>query len=198
MATPPADARRSIREKGHIVLTKPGHAAHWNLAASHALDAAVRKPSIHCFSTNCTLIAAFSAATCATCCAGFAASRVSTAAIRNLFAAPQPSPNPGELASRLLETEVEVLNSNGAPAAEKTFVFYNPPVVNRALGIRRSYINESFARGAGIPENAICKRSSSRTRACIRNSSHLFATGKSAVAGKAGNHSRLSWRLFAE
>src|SRR5207302_378468 len=40
--------------------------------------------------------------------------------------------NPGELASRLLETEVEILNSNGAPAAEKTFVFYNSPVVNRA------------------------------------------------------------------
>jgi DEAD/DEAH box helicase domain-containing protein len=42
-----------------------------------------------------------------------------------------------------LEADVEVLNANGAPAAEKTFVFYNPPVVNRALGIRRSYINES-------------------------------------------------------
>src|SRR5437660_1685907 len=51
--------------------------------------------------------------------------------------------NPGDLASRLLESEVEVLNVNGAPAAEKTFVFYNPPVVNRALGIRRSYINEA-------------------------------------------------------
>jgi DEAD/DEAH box helicase domain-containing protein len=51
--------------------------------------------------------------------------------------------NPGELATRLLETDVEVLDANGAPAAEKTFVFYNPPVVNRALGIRRSYINES-------------------------------------------------------
>jgi DEAD/DEAH box helicase domain-containing protein len=51
--------------------------------------------------------------------------------------------NPGELAGRLLEAEVEVLEANGAPAAEKTFVFYNPPVVNRALGIRRSYINES-------------------------------------------------------
>jgi DEAD/DEAH box helicase domain-containing protein len=36
-----------------------------------------------------------------------------------------------------------VLSANGAPAAEKTFVFYNPPVVNRALGIRRSYINEA-------------------------------------------------------
>src|ERR1700675_2938956 len=51
--------------------------------------------------------------------------------------------NPGELAGKLLETDVEVLNANGAPAAEKIFVFYNPPVVNRALGIRRSYINES-------------------------------------------------------
>src|SRR4029077_1968066 len=51
--------------------------------------------------------------------------------------------NPGELAERLLETNVETLDANGAPAAEKTFVFYNPPVVNRALGIRRSYINES-------------------------------------------------------
>ena len=51
--------------------------------------------------------------------------------------------NPGELAARLLESEVEVQTANGAPAAEKTFVFYNPPVVNRALGIRRSYINES-------------------------------------------------------
>jgi DEAD/DEAH box helicase domain-containing protein len=52
--------------------------------------------------------------------------------------------NPGELASRLIEADVEVLNANGAPAAEKTFVFYNPPLVNRALGIRHSYINESF------------------------------------------------------
>jgi DEAD/DEAH box helicase domain-containing protein len=51
--------------------------------------------------------------------------------------------NPGELASRLIEDEVEVQADNGAPAAEKTFVFYNPPVVNRALGIRRSYINEA-------------------------------------------------------
>src|SRR5208337_2620600 len=51
--------------------------------------------------------------------------------------------NPGELASRLIEDDVEVLAENGAPAAEKTFVFYNPPLVNRALGIRRSYINEA-------------------------------------------------------
>lgn len=51
--------------------------------------------------------------------------------------------NPGELAAKLIEDEVDVLDENGAPAAEKIFVFYNPPVVNRNLGIRRSCLNES-------------------------------------------------------
>src|SRR5579862_7482039 len=51
--------------------------------------------------------------------------------------------NPGELASQLIEREVEVVAENGAPAAEKLFVFYNPPMVNRNLGIRRSYLNET-------------------------------------------------------
>ena len=35
------------------------------------------------------------------------------------------------------------MDSNGAPRGEKFFVFYNPPVVNRQLGIRRSYISET-------------------------------------------------------
>jgi DEAD/DEAH box helicase domain-containing protein len=52
--------------------------------------------------------------------------------------------NPGELAGRLTESEVDLLDGNGAPSAEKYFVFYNPPIVNRFLGIRRSYINESW------------------------------------------------------
>jgi DEAD/DEAH box helicase domain-containing protein len=51
--------------------------------------------------------------------------------------------NPGELATQLIERPIEVVGENGAPAAEKLFVFYNPPMVNRNLGIRRSYLNES-------------------------------------------------------
>ena len=51
--------------------------------------------------------------------------------------------NPKELAERLTETQVELVERNGAPAGEKYFVFYNPPVVNRQLGIRRSYLHES-------------------------------------------------------
>ncbi len=51
--------------------------------------------------------------------------------------------NPAELAKRILEEDVELVDENGAPASEKYFVFYNPPVVNPQLGIRRSYLNET-------------------------------------------------------
>jgi len=51
--------------------------------------------------------------------------------------------NPRELAEALTESSFELVDNNGAPAGEKYFVFYNPPVVNRTLGIRRSYLQES-------------------------------------------------------
>jgi DEAD/DEAH box helicase domain-containing protein len=51
--------------------------------------------------------------------------------------------NPAELAERLAEKPFELVQKSGAPRGEKFFVFVNPPVVNRELGIRRSYIAES-------------------------------------------------------
>ena len=51
--------------------------------------------------------------------------------------------NPKELAEALTESPFELVDKNGAPSGEKYVVFYNPPVVNRALGIRRSYLNET-------------------------------------------------------
>jgi DEAD/DEAH box helicase domain-containing protein len=51
--------------------------------------------------------------------------------------------NPGELAEALAEAPFALIDRNGAPTGEKYFVFYNPPVVNRHLGIRRSYIHET-------------------------------------------------------
>jgi DEAD/DEAH box helicase domain-containing protein len=51
--------------------------------------------------------------------------------------------NPRELAEALTNEPFELVERNGAPRGEKFFVFYNPPVVNRQLGIRRSYIAES-------------------------------------------------------
>ena len=138
----PGDARKSIREKSHIVLTNPDmlhtgilpHHTRWTrlfenlryviidelhtyrgVFGSHLCNVLRRLRRIaHFYGRELQFI----------CCSATIA-------------------NPGNLATRLLESEVEVLNSNGAPSADKTFVFYNPPVVNRALGIRRSYINES-------------------------------------------------------
>ena len=51
--------------------------------------------------------------------------------------------NPQELAEALTGQPVSAIAENGAPSGEKYFVFYNPPVVNRQLGIRRSYIAET-------------------------------------------------------
>jgi len=51
--------------------------------------------------------------------------------------------NPAELAERLAEKPFVLVDKSGAPRGEKFFVFVNPPVVNRELGIRRSYIAES-------------------------------------------------------
>ncbi|GIU79098.1 MAG: helicase [Bryobacteraceae bacterium] len=51
--------------------------------------------------------------------------------------------NPAELASALTGEPFTLIDDNGAPSGEKYFVFYNPPVVNRQLGIRRSYLNET-------------------------------------------------------
>ena len=51
--------------------------------------------------------------------------------------------NPRELAEALTGEPFRLVERNGAPQGEKFFIFYNPPVVNRQLGIRRSYISET-------------------------------------------------------
>lgn len=48
--------------------------------------------------------------------------------------------NPGELFAALAGEPVEVIAESGAPRGEKHFIFFNPPVVNRELGIRASAI----------------------------------------------------------
>ena len=138
----PSDARKSIREKSHIVLTNPDmlhtgilpHHTRWTRLFENLRYIVIDE--LHTYrgvfgSHLCNVlrrlrrIARFYGRTPQViCCSATIA-------------------NPGELASRLIEDEVEVQSENGAPAAEKTFVFYNPPAVNRALGIRRSYINEA-------------------------------------------------------
>jgi len=138
----PSDARKAIRERGHVFLTNPDmlhtgilpHHTKWmrlfenlryivldelhtyrGVFGSHLANVLRRLRRIGKFyGSNPQFI----------CCSATIA-------------------NPGELASQLIEREVEVVEENGAPTGEKVFVFYNPPIVNRNLGIRRSYINEA-------------------------------------------------------
>lgn len=51
--------------------------------------------------------------------------------------------NPRELAETLTDRKFTLVDDNGAPAGEKYFIFYNPPVVNEELGIRRGVVNEA-------------------------------------------------------
>ena len=52
--------------------------------------------------------------------------------------------NPRELAQRLLEEEdIALVDRSGAPRGERRLVFYNPPLVNRELGVRRSSMLEA-------------------------------------------------------
>ncbi|WP_337101415.1 DEAD/DEAH box helicase [Paenibacillus sp. YIM B09110] len=51
--------------------------------------------------------------------------------------------NPRDHAERLIGESVALIDNNGAPMGEKHFVFYNPPVVNKQLGIRRSSVLET-------------------------------------------------------
>ena len=138
----PSDARKAIRERGHIVLTNPDmlhtgilpHHTKWmrlfenlryivldelhtyrGVFGSHLANVLRRLKRVAKFYGSDPQFI---------CCSATIA-------------------NPGELASQLTEKEVEVVEENGAPAGEKAFVFYNPPMVNRNLGIRRSYINEA-------------------------------------------------------
>jgi DEAD/DEAH box helicase domain-containing protein len=52
--------------------------------------------------------------------------------------------NPLQLAKRLLEEEnIELVDRNGAPRGERRLIFYNPPLVNREMGVRKSSMLEA-------------------------------------------------------
>jgi DEAD/DEAH box helicase domain-containing protein len=52
--------------------------------------------------------------------------------------------NPLQLAQRLLEEEnIELVERNGAPRGERRLIFYNPPLLNKEMGIRRSSMLEA-------------------------------------------------------
>lgn len=50
--------------------------------------------------------------------------------------------NPKELAENLTNTKHALISKSGAPVGKKTFIFYNPPIVQPTFGVRRNAILE--------------------------------------------------------
>ncbi len=51
--------------------------------------------------------------------------------------------NPSELAENLVEEHFELIDNDGSGRGQQTFLIYNPPIVNKDLGLRRSSLKES-------------------------------------------------------
>jgi DEAD/DEAH box helicase domain-containing protein len=139
----PSDARKAIRERGHVIVTNPDmlhtgilpHHTKWTRVFENlqyiVLDELHTYRGV--FGSHLTNVLRRLARI-----AEFYGSKPQFICCSATIA------NPGELASQLIEKpDVRVVEENGAPAAEKMFVFYNPPMINRNLGIRRSYLNET-------------------------------------------------------
>ncbi len=63
--------------------------------------------------------------------------------------------NPQQLAAQLIEKPVELIDNNGAPSGRKHFIFYNPPIVNKPLNIRKSATLEARNIAAELLKNKI-------------------------------------------
>ena len=52
--------------------------------------------------------------------------------------------NPRDLAERLIEEPVMLVNNDGSAKGPRHFLIYNPPVINEAFGLRQSVLQESI------------------------------------------------------
>ena len=138
----PAAARRSIRQAGHVVVTNPDmlHAAilpgHTKWVKLFENLKYVVIDEIHAyrgvFGSNLANVIRRLKRLCA-----FYGSHPQFICCSATIA------NPKELAETLTGEPMTLIDDNGAPMGERHIVLYNPPVVNRQLGIRRSCLLET-------------------------------------------------------
>lgn len=138
----PGSARRAIRQAGHVVVTNPDM-LHSAILPNHTLWRRLFEnlryiviDEVHSyrgvFGSNFANVVRRLRRL-----AAFYGARPTFIALSATIA------NPRELCEELVGEPFALVDDNGAPQAEKAFVFYNPPVVNRELGIRRSVVKEA-------------------------------------------------------
>ena len=138
----PAAARRSIRQAGHVVVTNPDM-LHSNILPHHTKWVKLFEnleyiviDEIHAyrgvFGSNLANVLRRLMRLCA-----FYGSQPKFILCSATIA------NPRELAQSLTGRPVELIDNNGAPLGEKHIIFYNPPVINKQLGIRKSSLHQT-------------------------------------------------------
>ncbi|HEX5109361.1 MAG TPA: DEAD/DEAH box helicase [Vicinamibacterales bacterium] len=138
----PQDARRAIRGRGHVVLSNPDmlhsgilpHHPRWAKLLENLRYVVIDELHAYrgVFGSHLTNVLRRLRRICA----HYGSSPTFICSSATIA-------NPRELAEALVEQPFELVAESGAPRGEKFFIFVNPPVVNRQLGIRRSYLAET-------------------------------------------------------
>ncbi len=133
----PGDIRRAIRKKAHVVITNPDmlhagilpHHTKWNeffrnlsfivIDETHTYRGVFGSHMVNVMRRLHRVCGHYGSRPQFICCSATIA-------------------NPQEVASRLVQGEVVLIDRNGAPQGEKRFYFVNPPVVQKELGLRKS------------------------------------------------------------
>jgi DEAD/DEAH box helicase domain-containing protein len=150
----PADARQAIRKQGHVVVTNPDmlhtgilpHHTKWQKLFTNLKYVVVDELHVYrgVFGSHLTNVIRRLVRICRfygcnpvfICCSATVA-------------------NPKEHAERILERPVKLIDKSGAPTASRTFMLYNPPIVNRELGIRQAALTPSRKVAADLISNDI-------------------------------------------
>ena len=150
----PSDARRAIRTQGHVVVTNPDmlhagilpHHTKWQKLFANLRFVVLDELHTYrgVFGSHLTNVIRRLKRVCKF----YGSSPVFICCSATIA-------NPQDLAERILEEKVALVDDNGAPRARKAIVFYNPPVINKELGIRASSLNESRKIAEGFIESGV-------------------------------------------
>ena len=150
----PNDARQAIRKQGHVVVTNPDmlhagilpHHTKWQKLFTNLKYVVIDELHVYrgVFGSHFTNVIRRLKRICRfygkepvfICCSATVA-------------------NPKEHAERLLERPVKLIEKSGAPTAKRTFILYNPPIVNRELGIRQSAMTPARMMASELISNDI-------------------------------------------
>ncbi|MCL4393230.1 MAG: DEAD/DEAH box helicase [Chloroflexi bacterium] len=93
--------------------------------------------------------------------------------------------NPGELAEKLIEEPITLVDDDGAARGEKHFVIYNPPIVDRALGLRRSALLEGVRLGQELLSGDVQTIVFARSRQSVEVMVRYLSTTQDATRNRA-------------